>query len=174
MREKGRLVSASFRMKDRAFSSSSVLPLPRNAKMASNDDTDDLYADLYGEAGAGAGDAADFGAKGNDDSDLIGYEDQTDTANGKADGTSEKPSGGSFIPAAAPTSSADRSASQARGSFIPSVAGNTSSNDYREGGGNNSHQQYQQGIQTHHSTPSSQNDDRGNRGLMPHDMPEEG
>lgn len=142
--------------------------------MASNDDTDDLYADLYGEAGAGAGDVADFGAKGNDDSDLIGYEDQTDTANGNADGANEKPSGGSFIPAAAAPAASDRSSTQARGSFIPSVAGNAVGNDTRESLGNNGQQQFQQGIQTHHSAPMSQSEDRGNRGLMPHDMPEEG
>lgn len=143
-------------------------------EMASNDDTDDLYADLYGETDVGAGDSADHGAKGNDDGDLIGYEDPTEPANGTADGTSEKLSGGSFIPAAVAPPSSDRSNTQTRGSFIPPGSGSSAAPVSRDSGSNYAQPPVQQGIQTHHSMPSSMGEDRGGRPLMPRDMPEEG
>lgn len=113
--------------------------------MASNEDTDDLYADLYGTDG---GDVVDLGGDGDDkahasdEQDLIGYdEDEGKTAaaatgntdnvnsNEKADSKpAAAPSTGSFIP---PPSSAPMqpfgTGMQIKGSFIPPPAAANSS-----------------------------------------------
>lgn len=108
--------------------------------MASNEDTDDLYADLYGTDG---GDVVDLGGDGDDkahasdEQDLIGYdEDEAKTAaaatgnadiasgNDKADAKpAAAPSTGSFIPppASAPTQQFG-TGMQIKGSFIPPPA----------------------------------------------------
>ena len=153
--------------------------------MASLEDTDDLYADLYGAAEGGVGDVDDLGGdeKGNanDEQDLIGYEDN-DRKDAAADSeAAAAPSTSSFIP---PPSSAEQQNSgggmQIKGSFIPPPESSSQAHgDVRD------------------LTPSSRNDasaplndagaggyggqhgaagaDRnGNRELPPHEMPEEG
>lgn len=111
--------------------------------MASNEDTDDLYADLYGPDGSG--DVVDLGGNGDDkanasdEQDLIGYDEDDKTAaatstndNGGAEEktgakSAAAPSTGSFIP---PPSSAPAQADsglQIKGSFIPPPAANSSS-----------------------------------------------
>ncbi len=90
--------------------------------MASQEDTDDLYADLYGGDGSGTGDVVDLGGddKAGDEQDLIGYDDEDNKADDNNDNkaagnnadasnnASGASSGGSFIP---PASSTARSSS---------------------------------------------------------------
>lgn len=172
--------------------------------MASNEDTDDLYADLYGADGSGEGLGAGAGgddyAQPNDEQDLIGYEEEDH--NNKADSNDkleEKPapasnSGASFIPppssssSSAPAQSAETGL-QIKGSFIPPPAASSTSHSlsdvrdltpasHNDASGNQQSASYQ--AQAADGRKDAQNggaegtEGLDNRSVMPHEMPEEG
>lgn len=168
--------------------------------MASQEDTDDLYADLYGGDASGAGDVVDLGGEdkvqGEDEQDLIGYEEENkkndassankngDTNDKANDNTPVAPSSGSFIP---PPSSAQPpsfgAGLQIKGSFIPPAVNNHSAQahgDVRDltPASHNDVSSNQQDA-SHQSQEAgqalgSQPDRSEGRALMPHEMPEEG
>lgn len=166
------------------------------SKMASQEDTDDLYADLYGGDGTGTGDVVDLGDQGHegDEQDLIGYEDETNNVDNKDNDHSEKEdekagksTGGSFIP---PPSSAQQQQQQdtgvqIKGSFIPPPAASAahSQSDVRDltpASHNNAQQQGADGGAEHGDAQNNggaggEGGEGGeNRSVMPHEMPEEG
>lgn len=168
--------------------------------MASQEDTDDLYADLYGGDGSGTGDVVDLGGddKAGDEQDLIGYDDEDNKADdnndNKASGdngdasntTSGAPSGGSFIPPASSTGQEQQSGSglQIKGSFIPPAANNPPVSSNQAHGDVRdltpaTHNDAQGGdAQEHQNQQQGANEGAGhggsdNRSIMPHEMPEE-
>nr|CDI55405.1 uncharacterized protein BN887_02969 [Melanopsichium pennsylvanicum 4] len=167
--------------------------------MASQEDTDDLYADLYG-GGGGEGNVVDLGtnedAGENNEQDLSGYDEvhkketnnNVDSIENKLDDSkaSAAPSGGSFIP---PPSSAQfhqaETGLQIKGSFIPPPAASNqahSQSDVRDltpASHNDASSQPQSG--SYEAQGESNGQDGGadaggseNRSIMPHEMPEEG
>nr|QBH67564.1 hypothetical protein UEMT_2030 [Ustilago esculenta] len=166
--------------------------------MASQEDTDDLYADLYGRDGSVAGDVADLGcdekALGSDEQDLIGYDEEENnnaTQNGASDdakvegNSSAAPRSGSFIPSAssAQPQQADTGL-QIKGSFIP-LATTTqpahSHSDVRDltPASHNDVSRNQQ-LASYDANEGNEQDGGAdteradNRSVMPHEMPEEG
>ncbi|KAJ1031455.1 hypothetical protein NDA13_001848 [Ustilago tritici] len=165
--------------------------------MASQEDTDDLYADLYGGDGAGSGDVVDLGGQVHegDEQDPIGCKDdhtnhddkndnQKDGSNGK---TYDKPnagSGGSFIPPPSSTQQQQQQQQgtglQIKGSFIPPPAASAahSQSDVRDLTPA-SHNSAQQGSEQNDAYSNGEAGGQGgeggeNRAVMPHEMPEEG
>lgn len=167
--------------------------------MASQEDTDDLYADLYGGDGTGTGDVVDLGGeeRAGDDQDLIGYDDEDknakndDHGDGREHGNTDKtgesgsaaPSGGSFIPP--PSTSQAQPGLQIKGSFIPPAANQpppSSSNvhgDIRDltpathnDAASTGQQNQQHGFDGSHGQDGQAGSD--GRAIMPHEMPEEG
>lgn len=160
--------------------------------MASQEDTDDLYADLYG--GDGGGDVVDLGgddkADAADEQDLIGY-DEDDTANAATDNAKDDqsadkepaPNGGSFIPPPTTNQQQGGGGMQIKGSsFIPpptnSYSNDTGIRDLTPSNNNASstqhdasYQQHSEGNGNEHGADAGQSD---NRAVMPHEMPEEG
>lgn len=158
--------------------------------MASQEDTDDLYADLYGAdvAGEGGGEGDDQAHAG-DEQDLIGYEDD-DQKNGDsaAKAVDDKPAAAaasttSFIPAAssAPTQQGDAGL-QIKGSFIPPPAAASSAahshSDVRDltPASHNDASSNQQSASQHGAGDGGEGQNGGSddRSVMPHEMPEEG
>ncbi|SPO32385.1 related to HRP1 - subunit of cleavage factor I [Ustilago trichophora] len=168
--------------------------------MASQEDTDDLYADLYGGDGSGTGDVVDLGgddkAHGSDEQDLIGYDEDDNKNNNSAinngdsgDKADEKPSGapssGSFIPppSSAPSQQADTGL-QIKGSFIPPPAANNqahSQSDVRDltpashndASANQQHASHD-AIEGNRHDSGADAERSENKAVMPHEMPEEG
>lgn len=165
--------------------------------MASQEDTDDLYADLYGGDGAGTGDVVDLGddqkAHDGDEQDLIGYDEddhKTTPHNGdseekKDDQPATAPSTGSFIPppSSAPQQQPDTGL-QIKGSFIPPPTNNQSAHSQSDVRDLTpaSHNDVSSGHQdaSHGANEGSSSDNREgaqrseDRSVMPHEMPEEG
>uniref|UniRef100_V5ESK7 RRM domain-containing protein n=1 Tax=Kalmanozyma brasiliensis (strain GHG001) TaxID=1365824 RepID=V5ESK7_KALBG len=172
--------------------------------MASNEDTDDLYADLYGDDGSG--DVVDLGGNGDDkanasdEQDLIGYDEDDKTAgatgindNGTTDDKTEAksaaaPSTGSFIPPPSSAPAQSGAGLQIKGSFIPPPAANSSSahsqSDIRDltpashnaasNDGQASHAA-QGGYEGHNGQDAgADGQGHGDRPIQPHEMPEEG
>lgn len=170
--------------------------------MASQEDTDDLYADLYGGAdGSGAGDQVFLGEEGGDaeahagdEQDLIGYEEDDHKNGGSAAKAGDKPatapSTSSFIPPAssAPAQQGDTGL-QIKGSFIPPPAANSSAahshSDVRDltpashndaSAGQQPASQEASGADggDHGQNGGAEGQGSDNRSVMPHEMPEEG
>ncbi|KAJ1019970.1 hypothetical protein NDA16_004251 [Ustilago loliicola] len=181
-----------------AFLFATIINRRFNRKMASQEDTDDLYADLYGGDGTGSADVVDLGDQGHegDEHDLIGYEDETnnndnkhndqhkDGNNEKTDDKSNASGGGSFIPPPSSTQQQDTGL-QIKGSFIPPPAASAahSQSDVRDltpASHNNAQQQSADGgaghgdAQNHGYGGGSRGEGGENRAVMPHEMPEEG
>lgn len=168
--------------------------------MASQEDTDDLYADLYG--GDGSGDVVDLGgddkAHASDEQDLIGYDEEDNKNNNDSNNngdnnngdnnnetSDEKPSGasntGSFIPppSAAPSQQADAGL-QIKGSFIPPAAASQqahSQSDVRDltpASHNDVSNNQHDGSYGQGQGDGQGSEGAGDRSVMPHEMPEEG
>ncbi|SPO45933.1 related to HRP1 - subunit of cleavage factor I [Moesziomyces antarcticus] len=162
--------------------------------MASLEDTDDLYADLYGAAEGGVGDVVDLGSEDKDtakvEQDLIGYEDddQKDVggdsrdAGKSGDEAAAAPSTSSFIP---PPSSAQQQQQhgggmQIKGSFIPPPESSSQAHgDVRDltpsSRNDASASAYDAGAGGYGGQQGAADANRnGNRELPPHEMPEEG
>ncbi|SJX66186.1 related to HRP1-subunit of cleavage factor I [Sporisorium reilianum f. sp. reilianum] len=165
--------------------------------MASNEDTDDLYADLYGADGSAdalGGVDGDDHAHASDEQDLIGYEEDYPRKADSDEATDQKPaptaSSGSFIPppsvSAAPAQLPETGL-QIKGSFIPPPAASSASHsnsDVRDltpashndvsGNQQSQPQQAADGGGDGQNAGAEGGDGSANRSVMPHEMPEEG
>ncbi|KAJ9478850.1 hypothetical protein PHBOTO_002349 [Pseudozyma hubeiensis] len=158
--------------------------------MASQEDTDDLYADLYGADVAGEGDGeGDDQAHAADEQDLIGYEEDDQNNGGSAAKAADDKqvataaSTTSFIPAASSTPTQQGDAGmQIKGSFIPPPAAASSAahshSDVRDltPASHNDVSSIQQSASQHGAGDGGEGQNGGSddRPVMPHEMPEEG